>query len=84
MQTQHFQHQQVQHKTQQFQGILNSESTATASSAATTATISQSGQYILVQRAGILTNENQSAPRASSAPPAQNQVNRPFTSTNLV
>lgn len=37
-------------------------------------TIGQSGQYILVQRAGILTGENHSAPRASSAPPAQNQV----------
>lgn len=32
-----------------------------------------SGQYILVQRTGIVANENP-APRASSAPPAQNQV----------
>lgn len=32
-----------------------------------------SGQYILVQRAGVVPNDNM-APRASSAPPAQNQV----------
>ena len=34
--------------------------------------INQTGQYILVQRAGIVTGENPA--RASSAPPAQNQV----------
>lgn len=36
--------------------------------------INQSGQFILVQRAGIAAGENRTAPRASSAPPAQNQV----------
>lgn len=45
-------------------------------------TIGQGGQYILVQRAGIITSENHSAPRASSAPPAQNQV--PMIPNNLV
>lgn len=35
--------------------------------------LNASGQYILVQRTGIVPADNQ-APRASSAPPAQNQV----------
>lgn len=34
----------------------------------------QTSQYILVQRAGIVSTESP-APRASSAPPSQNQVN---------
>lgn len=38
------------------------------------AAINQSGQFILVQRAGIAAGENRAAPRASSAPPAQNLV----------
>lgn len=36
--------------------------------------ISQSGQFILVQRAGVAAGDSRTAPRASSAPPAQNQV----------
>lgn len=40
--------------------------------------INQSGQFILVQRAGIAAGENRAAPRASSAPPAQNQVRVKF------
>lgn len=44
-------------------------------SGGTTTTINQSGQYILVQRAGVIASDNHSTPRASSAPPAQNQVN---------
>jgi len=40
-----------------------------------TATVNHVGQYVLVQRAGI---GESTAPRASSAPPAQNQVNFNF------
>lgn len=42
------------------------------------AAINQSGQFILVQRAGVAVGENRTAPRASSAPPAQNQVRIQF------
>lgn len=51
------------------QHILNSDSNSGGT------IISQnSGQYILVQRSGVISNENSSLPRASSAPPSQNQV----------
>lgn len=48
--------------------ILNSDANAGL------AAINQSGQIILVHRAGVTTGENRSAPRASSAPPTHNQV----------
>lgn len=46
------------------------------------AAINQSGQFILVQRAGIAAGENRAAPRASSAPPAQNLVRIHFVHVN--
>lgn len=64
---------------QSYQQILNSNdnSNSSSSSSATSGTstnLTQNGQYILVQRAGVIAGNNHSAPRASSAPPAQNQV----------
>lgn len=50
-----------------FQHIVSSDSSSSPLS-------TQSGQYILVQRTGIVASDAQSTPRASSAPPAQNQV----------
>lgn len=61
-----------------YQHILNSSDNSNSSSASSAASGSTSsapnGQYILVQRAGVIAGSNHSAPRASSAPPAQNQV----------
>lgn len=57
---------QIQHPTA-YQNVVNNDGTSGTA-------INQSGQYILVQRAGVIASDNHSAPRASSAPPAQNQV----------
>lgn len=67
---------QQQHTT--YQHILNSSDNSNSSSASSVTSGSTSsapnGQYILVQRAGLIAGNSHSAPRASSAPPAQNQV----------
>lgn len=62
--------QQIQRQTT-YQNVINTNRTNNA-------TINQGGQYILVQRAGVIAPENQNTPRASSAPPAQNQVRIKF------
>lgn len=70
--------QQQQQQQTTYQHILNSSDNSNSSSASSVASGSTSsapnGQYILVQRAGVIAGSNHSAPRASSAPPAQNQV----------
>lgn len=70
LQSQH----QHQHQTS-YRHLINNDSNSSSSGGPT---MNQSGQYILVQRAGVIGSDNLTAPRASSAPPAQNQVRFKF------
>lgn len=66
-------HSQQQSATMNSNDNSNSSNASSVASGSSTTTTQNGGQILLVQRAGVIASSN-SVPRASSAPPAQNQV----------